>query len=157
MFLAIDRVPRVHPRRLLRCRHQDERRGLPARGRRGSPYAIHIVITDSGMAFAGLPRCRDGPTARWTGHIFDRVCSEDGIEPRLAEPYHPWTTDEFEQPLFASGAIFLRRVGDRAAKSGARRWEPRRAAYDGRSSFAAPVRARRRLGPCGVQPSVSLR
>jgi uncharacterized protein YbjQ (UPF0145 family) len=59
-------------------------------------------------------------------------------------------TDEFEQPFSGSGAIFLRRMGDRAAKSGARRWEPRRAAYDGRSSSAAPVRTRR--GPFGCQP-----
>src|SRR5215210_254376 len=44
------------------------------------PYAIHTVLTDNGMAFADLPRYRDGPTARWMGHIFDRVCRENGIE-----------------------------------------------------------------------------
>src|SRR3712207_234179 len=42
MFLAIDRfraVPwtQVHPRRLPRCQHQDERRRVPARSRRGLP------------------------------------------------------------------------------------------------------------------------
>jgi hypothetical protein len=42
------------------------------------------VLTDDGMASADLPKYRDGPTARWTGHIFDRVCREHGIEHRLA-------------------------------------------------------------------------
>ena len=55
------------------------------------PYAIHTVLTDNGMAFADLPKYRDGPTARWMGHIFDRVCRENGIEHRLTKPYHPWT------------------------------------------------------------------
>ena len=119
------------------------------------PYRIHTVLTDYGMAFAALPKNRGRypeMEAIFGGHIFDRVCDQHGIEHRLTKPYHPWTTDEFEQPLFASGAIFLRRVGDCAAKSGARRWEPRRAAYDGRSSSAAPTRARR--GPFGCQPPV---
>ena len=35
------------------------------------PYAIHTVLTDNGMAFADLPRYRDGPTATWKGHIFE--------------------------------------------------------------------------------------
>src|ERR671913_482207 len=29
------------------------------------PYGIHTVLTDNGMAFADLPKYRDGPTARW--------------------------------------------------------------------------------------------
>jgi hypothetical protein len=37
------------------------------------PYRIHTVLTDNGMAFADLPKYRNGPTARWMGHIFDRV------------------------------------------------------------------------------------
>ena len=35
------------------------------------PYAIPTVLTDHGMAFADLPKYRDGPTARWMGHIFE--------------------------------------------------------------------------------------
>jgi hypothetical protein len=31
------------------------------------PYAIHTVLTDNGMAFANLPKDRDGPTATWMG------------------------------------------------------------------------------------------
>ena len=51
------------------------------------PYQIHTVLTDNGMAFADLPRYRDGPTARRMGQIFDRVCRERGIEHRLTKPY----------------------------------------------------------------------
>ena len=61
------------------------------------PYRIHTVLTDNGMAFADLPQYRDGPTARWMGHIFDRVCRENGIEHRLTKPYHPWTNGQAER------------------------------------------------------------
>src|SRR5919107_416823 len=61
------------------------------------PYAIHTVLTDNGMAFADLPKYRDGPTARWMGHIFDRVCREHGIEHKLTKPYHPWTNGQAER------------------------------------------------------------
>jgi hypothetical protein len=46
------------------------------------------VLTDNGMAFAGLPKYRDGPTARWMGHI---------IEHRLTKPHHPWAKDQAER------------------------------------------------------------
>ena len=56
------------------------------------PYAIHTVLTDNGMAFADLPKNRNGLSRRYLEpHIFDRVCQENGIEYKLAKPYHPWT------------------------------------------------------------------
>jgi len=62
------------------------------------PYAIHIVLTDNGMAFADLPRNRNGPTRRHLGaHVFDRVCAENGIEHRLTKPCHPWTNGQAER------------------------------------------------------------
>src|SRR5215211_2548767 len=61
------------------------------------PYAIHTVLTDNGMAFADLPKYRDGPTATWMGHIFDRVCRENGITHKLTRPYHPWTNGQAER------------------------------------------------------------
>jgi putative transposase len=75
-----------------------------------------------------------------------------GISPSYAFAGEPETTDEFEQPFSASRANFLLRMGDRLAKRGAWRWQPRRAAY-GRSSVAASMRARR--GPVGCHPLVS--
>ena len=61
------------------------------------PYKIHTVLTDNGMAFADLPKNREGPTAKWFGHIFDRVCGENGIEHKLTKPYHPWTNGQAER------------------------------------------------------------
>jgi len=62
------------------------------------PYKIHTVLTDNGMAFADLPKNRNGATRRYLGaHIFDRVCTENGIEHRLTKPYHPWTNGQAER------------------------------------------------------------
>jgi transposase InsO family protein len=61
------------------------------------PYKIHTVLTDNGISFADQPRYRSGPTARFRGHAFDRVCREHGIEHRLTKPYHPWTNGQAER------------------------------------------------------------
>jgi transposase-like protein len=62
------------------------------------PYKIHTVLTDNGMAFADLPKNREGPTRRYLGaHIFDRVCRANQIEHRLTKPYHPWTNGQSER------------------------------------------------------------
>jgi hypothetical protein len=58
------------------------------------PYKIHTMLTYNGMAFADLPKIREGPSRRFPGpHIFDRVCMANAIEHRLTKPYPPWTTD----------------------------------------------------------------
>jgi transposase InsO family protein len=73
-------------------------RNCAAAWSRHSPYAIHTVLTDNGMAFADLPKNRYGPTRRYLGpHIFDRVCNENGIEHKLTKPYHPWTNGQAER------------------------------------------------------------
>jgi transposase InsO family protein len=93
LFLAIDRVSKfVHDANTKRNGAAFLREVVAA-----FPYQIHTVLTDNGMAFADLPRYRDGPTARWMGHIFDRVCGEHGIEHRLTKPYHPWTNGQAER------------------------------------------------------------
>ena len=61
------------------------------------PYTIHTVLTDKGIQFADLPKNRNGPTARWRGHAFDRACGRHGIEHRLTKPNHPWTNGQVER------------------------------------------------------------
>jgi len=61
------------------------------------PYRIHTVLTDNRIQFADLLRNRRGPTARFRGHPFDRVCLRGGIEHRLTKPNHPWTNGQVER------------------------------------------------------------
>jgi transposase InsO family protein len=61
------------------------------------PYRIHTVLTDNGIQFADLPKNRQGPTARFRGHPFDRLCFVHGIEHRLTRPNHPWTNGQVER------------------------------------------------------------
>ncbi len=61
------------------------------------PYRIHTVLTDNGIQFADLPKNRQGPTARFRSHPFDRLCLVHGIDPRLTKPNHPWTNGQVER------------------------------------------------------------
>jgi transposase-like protein len=98
MFLAIDRVSKFtyveFRNNVGKMNGADFLRNVVA----AFPYRIHKVLTDNGMAFADLPKNRDGPSQRILGpHIFDRVCAEHGIEHRLTKPYHPWTNGQAER------------------------------------------------------------
>jgi hypothetical protein len=61
------------------------------------PNRIHTVLTDNGIQFADLPKNRKGPTARWRGRPFDRLCLRCGIEHRSTTPNHPWTNRQVER------------------------------------------------------------
>lgn len=61
------------------------------------PYRLHTILTDNGIQFADLPRNRDGWTARYRVHRFDRICRENNIEHRLTKPNHPWTNGQVER------------------------------------------------------------
>ena len=61
------------------------------------PYKIQIVLTDNGVQFADMPKNRNGPTAQFRGHPFDRACRRHGIEHRLTRPKHPWTNGQVER------------------------------------------------------------
>ena len=62
-----------------------------------APYRIHIVPTDNGIQFCHPPRYRSRPTARFSMHLFDRLCRQHGIEHRLTKPNHPWTDGQVER------------------------------------------------------------
>jgi transposase InsO family protein len=97
MFLAIDRVSKFTHVAFLSANTKMNGAAFLREVVAAFPYRIHTVLTDNGMAFADLPKYRDGPTARWMGHIFDRICDENGIEHRLTKPYHPWTNGQAER------------------------------------------------------------
>ncbi len=61
------------------------------------PYRIHTVLTYNGIQFADLPKNRQGPTARFRGHPFNRLCHLHGIEHRLTKHNHPWTNGQVER------------------------------------------------------------
>ncbi|MDQ0506236.1 transposase InsO family protein [Xanthobacter agilis] len=63
----------------------------------GVPYRTEIVLSDTGIQFADLPKNRSGPTAMWRGHPVDRACQAHGIEHRLTKPRHPWTNGQVER------------------------------------------------------------
>jgi transposase InsO family protein len=98
MFLAIDRVSKFVHVAFYDANTKANGAAFLREVVEAFPYAIHTVLTDNGMAFADLPKYRDGPTRRHLGaHIFDRVCRGHGIEHRLTKPYHPWTNGQAER------------------------------------------------------------
>jgi transposase InsO family protein len=97
LFLAIDRVSKFTHVAFLEANTKLNGAAFLREVVAAFPYRLHTVLTDNGMAFADLPKYRDGATARWMGHIFDRVCREHGIGHRLTKPYHPWTNGQAER------------------------------------------------------------
>ena len=61
------------------------------------PYKIHTVLTDNGIQFRLPPRYADGPTARFSTHMFGLRCLENGIEHRCTKVNHPWTNGQVER------------------------------------------------------------
>jgi transposase InsO family protein len=61
------------------------------------PYRIHTVLTDNGIQFRLPPRYANGPTARFTTHMFAMRCRENGIEHRCTKINHPWTNGQVER------------------------------------------------------------
>jgi hypothetical protein len=61
------------------------------------PYKIHTVLTDNGVQFTFPPRYANGPTPKYTTHMFDMRCRENEIEHRLTKIQHPWTNGQVER------------------------------------------------------------
>jgi transposase InsO family protein len=97
LFLAIDRVTtfadaELHPRTTMAAGATFLRGVI-----RAFPDAIHTVRTDNGTSFADQPRSRDGPTAVYGGHPFDRVGRAHGVTHTRTRPSHPWTNGQAER------------------------------------------------------------
>lgn len=98
LFVAIDRTSKFAFARLVESAGKMEAAEFLRDLVKAVPYAIHTVLTDNGVPAkprSGLRaftnRIRDIYDSQ---HIFDRVCDEHGIEPRLTKVNHPWATDK---------------------------------------------------------------
>ncbi len=58
------------------------------------PYKIHTILTDNDVQ---IVRRDQSGLEGWIGHVFGRVCEQNGIEHRPAKPYHPWTDRQAER------------------------------------------------------------
>ena len=97
MLVAIDRTSKfafveLHDRATRRNASEFLRRLIKV-----VPYKVHTVLTDNGVQFCHMRHHRDGPTAQYSVHMFDRICRENGIEHRLTKPNHPWTNGQVER------------------------------------------------------------
>jgi transposase InsO family protein len=97
LFVAIDRTSKFAVAQLVHKANMQAARAFLEALVAAVPYQVEIVLTDNGIQFADLPKNRSGPTAKFRGHPFDRVCQEHGIEHRLTKPNHPWTNGQVER------------------------------------------------------------
>lgn len=97
LLVAIDRISRFAFAEL----HLKAGKMIAARFLRdliaAAPYAIHTVLTDTGIQFTNQVRHKYA-----FHHIFDRVCDENGIEHRLTKLKHPRS---FEEEKWSSGPM----------------------------------------------------
>jgi len=56
------------------------------------PYRIHTILTDNGIQFTNQTRHKYA-----FKHLFDRICSDHGIDHRLTKPNHPWTHGQVDR------------------------------------------------------------
>jgi transposase InsO family protein len=92
LFVAIDRTSKFAHLRLKKRAGKMEAAQFLRDLLQALPYRIHAVLTDNGIQFT--TRALD---ARAFAHIFDRVCSDNGIEHRLTKVKHPWTNGQVER------------------------------------------------------------
>ncbi|MCS3447361.1 transposase InsO family protein [Bradyrhizobium elkanii] len=97
LFVAVDRTAKYAFARLVKKATGAAARAFLEELVAAVPFRIHTVLTDNGIQFADLPKNRDGATASWRGHPFDRACLGHRIEHRLTKPNHPWTNGQVER------------------------------------------------------------
>lgn len=97
LFVAIDRVSKFVVTKLFDRATAEAAKSFLESVIAVVPYCIHTILTDNGIQFADLPKNRNGATATFRGHPFDRVCRANNIEHRLTKPNHPWTNGQVER------------------------------------------------------------
>ena len=97
LFVAIDRTSKFVVAKLFDRATTESAKTFLETVISNVPYRIHTILTDNGIQFADLPKYRNGVTAIFRGHPFDRVCQNHNIEHRLTKPNHPWTNGQVER------------------------------------------------------------
>ena len=97
LFVAIDRTSKFAFAQLVEKANRVTASAFLVALIKAVPYKIHTVLTDNGIQFRLPPRYADGPTARWSTHMFDLRCEENGIEHRCTKINHPWTNGQVER------------------------------------------------------------
>jgi transposase InsO family protein len=97
LFVAIDRTSKFAFAHLHKAAKCQKRRGFLAGLDRSCALSDSHLADRQRRAVGDLPSRRDGPTARYRLHLFDRVCGEHCIEHRLTKPKHPWTNGQVER------------------------------------------------------------
>ena len=97
LFVAIDRTSKFAFAQLVEKANRVTASAFLVALIKAVPYKIHTVLTDNGIQFRLPPRYADGPTARWSTHMFDLRCEEKGIEHRCTKINHPWTNGQVER------------------------------------------------------------
>jgi transposase InsO family protein len=97
LFVAIDRTSKFAFVQLVEKANRVTASAFLAALVEAVPYKIHTVLTDNGIQFRLPPRHANGPTARYTTHMFDLRCREHGIEHRFTKINHPWTNGQVER------------------------------------------------------------
>jgi len=97
LFVAIDRTSKFAFAQLVEKANRVTASAFLVALIKTVPYKIHTVLTDNGIQFRLPPRYADGPTARWSTHMFGLRCEENGIEHRCTKINHPWTNGQVER------------------------------------------------------------
>jgi len=97
LFVAIDRTSKFAFAQLVEKANRVTASAFLVALIKAVPYKIHTVLTDNGIQFRLPPRYADGPTARWSTHMFGLRCEENGIEHRCTKINHPWTNGQVER------------------------------------------------------------
>jgi transposase InsO family protein len=92
LFVAIDRTSKFAFVRLEKRAGKMEAAQFLRDLLQALPYRIYTVLTDNGIKFTTRAL-----NARAFAHIFNRVCSESGIEHRLTKVRHPCTNGQVER------------------------------------------------------------
>jgi transposase-like protein len=97
LFVAIDRTSKFAFAKLYSRATMQNAKGFLELLIESVPYEIHTVLTDNGIQFADTTKNRQGATAMFRGHPFDRACRANNIEHRLTKVNHPWTNGQVER------------------------------------------------------------